>query len=76
MNNKNYNGWANRETWNVALYAQNDYELYQIARFCNDWRTFLKLSESIRSEKTPDGVSWIDENLNVGQLNTMIQGLT
>ena len=26
-----YNGWANYETWNVALWLQNDYALYKFA---------------------------------------------
>jgi len=27
-----YNGWKNYETWNVALWLQNDYPLYQIVK--------------------------------------------
>ena len=27
-----YNGWANYETWNVALYIQNEYSIYSLAR--------------------------------------------
>ena len=28
------NGWTNYSTWNVALYIQNEYELYRTARGC------------------------------------------
>lgn len=27
-----YNGWANYETWNVALYINNDYGLHTMAQ--------------------------------------------
>lgn len=36
--NKNYNGWANYETWNVALWLDNDRASYEywneVAQFC------------------------------------------
>ncbi len=28
-NDKEYNGWTNWETWNVALWVDNDYETYK-----------------------------------------------
>lgn len=28
MNNEKYNGWANYETWNVALWYNNDEAIY------------------------------------------------
>ena len=31
-NSETYNGWANYETWNVALYINNDYVLYNLAK--------------------------------------------
>jgi hypothetical protein len=29
-----YNGWTNYETWNVALWIQNDEFLYNTAKAC------------------------------------------
>ena len=31
MSAQTYNGWANYETWNVALYINNEYAMYQTA---------------------------------------------
>ena len=31
MSAQTYNGWANYETWNVALYINNEYAIYQTA---------------------------------------------
>jgi hypothetical protein len=30
MNNEKYNGWANYETWNVALWYNNDEAIYDM----------------------------------------------
>ena len=37
-----YNGWSNYETWNVALWIQNDEGLYNIAREAGDYQSFVQ----------------------------------
>ena len=34
MTEKTYNGWTNYETWNVALWIDNDYGLYRLKNDC------------------------------------------
>ena len=64
-----YNGWENYETWNVALWINNDEGLYNIARRCDDYQDFVDAVEELIS-KTPDGVSFSDPKVNVIQLNS------
>ena len=45
-----YNGSANYETWNVALWIGNDEGLYNIAKRCRDYTAF-------QNEMTEMGVS-------------------
>ena len=70
-NNNDYNGWANYETWNVALYLDNDEGIYNflleglrhlLAERNDNW-TGISLQElrelvqnSFRGDSTPDGV--------------------
>jgi len=67
-----YNGWTNYETWNVALWLQNDEGLYDIARRCDDYQDFVDALEgcSFNSLKTPDGVSFKDPKINVLEINS------
>ena len=64
-----YNGWTNYETWNVALWIQNDEGLYNIAREAGDYQSFV---ESIREfmTQTLDGVRFDDPKVNVLELNS------
>ncbi len=64
-----YNGWENYETWNVALWIQNDQGLYDIASECDDYQDFVDSIEGLIS-KTPDGVSFTDPKVNVIQINS------
>ena len=73
-----YNGWSNYETWNVALWIQNDFSFYSLARDHGSYPDFLfQLSfEPDLGSSTPDGVFWDDPRLNVDELNEMISELS
>lgn len=78
-----YNGWANYETWNVALWIQNDEGLYSLAKEHNDYQSFVdemaSWSEQTGDSKTflqtGDGVAWNDSGLDHDALNEMIREL-
>lgn len=79
MNNDNtYNGWKNYETWNVALWIQNDEGLYNIAK---DYRRhgYEALAEMLREElnfrETPDRVALNDSGLDIDELDDMLREL-
>ena len=67
-----YNGWTNYETWNVALWINNDEGLYSIAQQCDDYQDFVDALEAVsfNSLKTPDGVSFKDPKVNVLEINS------
>ena len=65
------NGWANYETWNVALWIGNQEYLYQIAKGCTSFLNFVERVEDIMWD-TPDGVSLTDPNLDITELDEMI----
>ena len=65
-----YNGWCNYKTWNVALWINNDENLYYLARECGDYETFVK--EVGVGYSTPDGVKFADPKVNVIQLNSEV----
>lgn len=71
------NGWLNWETWNVALWIQNDESLYNAAvRYANRALTpsYQEFIESIgySDSRTPDGADWIHHCLDYQDLNEMI----
>lgn len=68
-----YNGYANRETWNVCLWISNDEGLNEFAAVCQDYNDFkARLREldpcSAIAYETPDGVSWNDSGVNLAEM--------
>ena len=72
ISNTTYQGWTNYETWNVALYINNEYDLYCLARECGDYQTFLKALTDLGVNSTPDGVAFTDKNVNVIEINSEV----
>ena len=77
MTDNTYNGWANYETWNVALWIQNDEFLYNQARRYG-WRGYdnlIPVLETAVGQITPDGVRWMDGLINTDELDEMLNEL-
>lgn len=73
-----YNGWANYETWNVALWIDNDEGLYHLARECGSYKAFKESLREIGGEigvETPDKVAWNDSGIDVEEIDAMIEEL-
>jgi hypothetical protein len=77
-----YNGWKNRDTWNVALYIGNSESLYRAAvAFMKDnpskenpYIAFI-LNQYMTHMVTPDGVEYMSDTLDYPALNDMMREL-
>lgn len=72
-----YNGYTNYKTWNVALWLNNDYQLYSAAQTFGDmmdaseyeynagdmYNTMLNYV-GLKYDETPDGVKYADPDVN------------
>lgn len=78
MSDETYNGWANYETWNVALWIGNDEGLYRLAKRCGNYKRFAAELSELGGKigvKTPDGVEWGSKALDLDALNEMMGDL-
>lgn len=67
-----YNGWANYETWNVALWMQNDEGLYNLAHECKNYAEYRDRLRELGVIETPDKVSLNDTGIDLQELDDCI----
>ncbi len=75
---EDYNGWKNRETWNVALWFGSTESYYKaIVEFMKDYqgtapyKDFV-LESGLSTQATGDGVKYFDEKLDYVALNELM----
>jgi len=73
-NHNEYNGWRNYQTWNVALWIDNDEGLHELAQECGSYEKLVELlTEELDNHYTPDGVPWKDSAIDVEEVNKMLE---
>jgi hypothetical protein len=84
-----YNGWSNYDTWNVALWFDNDGEglADYVADFATSWSQWQPVDHTtdncaycglidsldLEQEMTPDRVAWLSPNLDHQELNDWLE---
>lgn len=73
-----YEGWKNYATWNVSLWINNDYALYQAAvEFMQDYKGKMPykqfvMDSGLSAQRTPDKIMWYSAQLDYRELNDMM----
>lgn len=77
MKNTTYNGYKNYETWNIALWIQNDEGLYNIIRAfkIKSFKKLLMSLEIIGINKTPDNISFSDKKISHREIAEILKDL-
>ena len=79
-----YYGWKNNQTWNVALWLNNDEYLYTSAVEFMKGRKHPKANhhylrfieqQMMADERTPDNISWTGSRLDYEALDEMMKEL-
>jgi hypothetical protein len=76
---KEYNGWKNYESWNVAMWLSNDEPCYRaIVEFMLDYKGEEPYKEFIVEsgldvQATKDGAKYMDPELDYDGLNTFMR---
>ena len=82
-----FQGWANYQTWNAALWIGNDQFLYNTAKACveyaneneSPWPKFVRsMTDGMIGRhlvKTGDGVRWDDPAINADEMIAMMKDL-
>ena len=68
-----FNGWKNWQTWNVALWINNDEGLYRLFMGSRDYRDFVLTLKELGVEQTPDGAFYADAVLDIDALDAMTE---
>lgn len=76
-----YEGWKNYQTWNVSLYINNEYNLYQSAvEFMRlytgrkPYASFIRYM-GMEEERTCDRIKFLSSSLCYQELNEMMRDL-
>lgn len=80
MTKDTYNGWKNRETWNVALHIGEAPLYFEAMEFMKGYKgtqPYVDFLEScgLDSQATPDGIRYVSELLDYNSLNKMMEEL-
>ena len=73
-----YNGWYNYETWNVALYIQNEEMIYRhaLANKNLGYRRWAKrFIDEFGEYETADGVAWLHGDIDTDEMDQMLEEL-